>query len=452
MTSELTIRPYQAEGLEFLVSHRRAALFDRPGLGKSMQALLSMRELVPEPGRILIVATGDALGVWTDEVAKWLDEAVSVYAGLGADETVLEDDGVALTNYSRLATALTYPWDGVIFDESQMLRNRKTRTLFAAVRAAFDNRRTGLATIPAFFLSGTPIVKAAGDLWPTLHIIDRHRYSSYWKFVQQWAITWEDRFGWHVEGVQNVKGLWKELDDVCLRRTEGEVPLPPKVRQRLPLTMTVRQAKAYQQLESDMIAEIDTEAGGLLLTPSILARETRLRQILACPRILGIDDDGASIAALAAIAVRNPDPFVVFSPFAEALPYLEAALTKASGRPVYIVKGGMGSRFAGSVAGFKLAAKAGAAPILIGTVQMGKSWDVADVTHDVYMLQWDWNETTQLQAESRLHREGQKDTVFARYLVHAKTHDYEALDILAGKKRLSDIIIDRVSHRRNRLG
>jgi SNF2 family DNA or RNA helicase len=401
-----------------------------------------MRDLVPE-GRILVVATGDAIGVWQDEVELWLDEETSVYAGPGAKLEALTAGGFVLTNYSRLAAVFEHEWDGIIFDESQMLRNRKTRTLFITVRSAFNQSHRGFDRIPVFFLSGTPIVKAAGDLWPILHLIDKHRWSSYWKFVQKYAITWEDQFGWHVEGVTNAKGLWnEELAGVCLRRLEGEVPLPDKVRQRVPLTMTPRQAKLYRQLEVDMIAEIDNP-GGLLLTPSVLARETRLRQALACPRILGVDDDGAAIAALVAIAERNPDPFVVFSPFAEALPYLEKALFAATKRPVYVIRGGMGDRFGKSVQFFKQSTAAGEGPILLSTVQMGKSWSVAEQTHDVYMLCFDWNATTMLQAESRLHREGQKDTVFARYFTHEATHDQAALDVLASKKRLSDVILDR---------
>ena len=452
----LAIRPYQADGLEFLVSHRRAALFDEPGLGKTMQALLSMRDLVPnEP--ILVVATGDAVGVWQDEAKLWLGETAAVVSGPGADTQLFDEGWLVITNYTRLATALLRPWGGIIFDESQTLRNRKTRTLFATVNKAFEHDPRGLGQIPVFFLSGTPIVKAAGDLWPILHTIDKQRWPSYWKFVQRYCIVWEDQFGWHVEGITNVKGLWDELSSVCLRRTVGDVQpeLPNKVRQRVPLKMTPRQARAYRQLETDMIAEVDTYppdnlTGGLLLAPSVLALETRLRQLLACPRLLDIDDDGAAVLVLAEIAKSNPRPFVVFTPFPSAIPFLEAALRKVTNRPMFVARGGMGSKLTEAIAAFKNEAETWAlnqlddqAPILFASVQMSKSWSVAEVTHEAYFLEFDWNATTQMQAESRLHRNGQQDTVFARYLVHEGTHDFDALDVLAGKKRLADVILDR---------
>jgi len=445
---DLSIRPYQSEGLEFLVNHRRAALFDEPGLGKSMQALLAMDDLTPS-GRILVVATGDAVGVWQDEALRWLGEEASVYAGTKADPDALGRGRVVVTNYHRLSTGLGYGgWSGVIFDESQMLRNRGTRTLFKAVRAHFDNQRTGLGKVPAFFLSGTPIVKAAGDVWPILHSLDKKRWSSYWAFVHKYAITWHDNFGWHVEGVTNTKAMWTELSSVALRRTVAEVQpnLPPKIRQRVPLTMTPRQAKAYRELARDMYTAIDDVGGavkGLLLASGALALETRLRQLLVSPRLLGIEDDGAALVALREVAGSHNRPLVVFTPFAEAIPYIMAA-GEAVGRPAYAIQGGMRiGGIADSVKLYGMAARAGMAPLLVATVTMGKSWSVADVTHECYMMGFDWNATTMIQAESRLHRNEQKDTVFSRYFTHEKTHDQDALDVLAGKKRLADVILDR---------
>ena len=445
---DLSIRPYQAEGLEFLVGHERAALFDEPGLGKTMQALLSMRDLEPR-GRILVVATGDAVGVWKDEITKWLGEEATVFSGSGASLEAFDNPhGFVITNYSRLAVALDLKWDGVIFDESQMLRNRNTRTLFKTVRAAFDNGHTGLGKVPVFFLSGTPIVKAAGDLWPILHLIDKHRWSSYWRFVQKYALVWQDQFGWHVEGVTNALGLWNEVSSVALRRTVAEVQpsLPPKIRQRVPLEMTSRQARAYRELEADMIAEVDLpEVGGLILTPSILARETRLRQVLVCPRLIGVDDDGAAVGALVSNLKEAPRSVVIFTPFAQAIPWIKARIEEQTYMPVYVATGGMGSRFAEAIARFN-SLQTDQPGVLIATVQMGKSWQAVDVTHEVYFIGFDWNATTQLQAESRVHRSGQTHTVFAHYFVHADTHDLAALDVLAGKKRLADVILDRARH------
>lgn len=450
----LRLRPYQAQGIDFLADRGRACLYDEPGVGKSMQALLAMRDSVPQ-GRILVIGTGDSIGVWQDEVTKWLDEPFDVVSGVGADPSAFESGSdVVITNYSRLPLALSQKWGGVIFDESQMLRNRNTRTLFKEVKAAFGNRKRGFYGVPVFFTSGTPVVKAAGDLWPMLWVIDKHRRGSYWDFVWEYANTWEDDYGWQVEGVKNVQKMWDELEDVVLRRLKKDVQpeLPPKIRQRIPLYMTPKQAKAYREIESSLMTEVDvpsarSSGSHLLLTPSVLAREMRLRQLLVTPRLLGIDENGAGLDSIIAAAESSSRPFVVYTPFAESLEILEAQITKASSRPIYRVRGGMGAKLHQSVNLFKLAAANGEAPILLSSVQSAKSWSVSSVTYECTMLGVDWNDTTMTQAEDRLARDGQLDTVLAHYLVHYDTHDYEALEVLAGKRRLANVILDRLIQR-----
>lgn len=442
MADAPVIRPYQADALEFLVKTRRAAIFDEPGLGKSMQALLAMRDLEPR-GKLLIVAPGDATGVWQDEAAFWLDEEVGIYSGLKPSIDQLDrPHGIVVTNYHRLANVLAtnHSWDGIIFDESQILRNRNTDTLFRAVRPYFDRARYHLDAIPTFFLSGTPIVKAAGDLWPTLHIINRRRWNAFWPFVQRHTNWWVDGYGWHTEGVTNVKALWAELDDISLRRTVAECQpwLPPIQRQRVPLVMTPRQAAAYRSIEKDMMADVD-DGSGMILTSTVLARETRLRQLLVSPRLIGINDPGAGVLALRDIAHEHDRPLVVFTPFPSAFPYIQADLKTK--RPIGLIK--QGSDGNARAKEFLARAKAGDAPLLLVSLGMAKSWSVSRGTYEGYMLGVDWNETTMVQAERRIGRDGQEHSVFSRYFVHQDTHDLDALDILAGKKRLADVIIDR---------
>lgn len=437
------IRPYQAEGLEFLTSHPRAAIFDEPGLGKSMQALLAMRDLTK--GRVLIVAPGSATGVWQDECRFWLDEEPGIFSGLKPDPDIIDQrGGVVVTNYARLGPVLeaNHDWQGIIFDESHILRNRKTDTLFRAVRPFFERQRYRLGTIPVFALSGTPIVKHTGDLWPILHILDRRRWNAYWPFVSKYAVVWQDLYGWHVSGTTNARALWAELDSISLRRTISEVQpdLPPVIRQRVPLAMTRRQASAYRDIEADMMHELTSRDGSSwILTPTVLARETRLRELLVSPRLLGIDDPGAGVLALRSTLAEHDRPLVVFTPFPSAFPHIMADLKTK--RPIGVIRQGSDSNARAKE--FVARAQAGEAPILLVSIAMAQSWSVARGSYECYMLGFDWNNTAMSQAESRLRRDGQKSTVLSKYFVHEDTHDYDALDILDGKRRLSDVIIDR---------
>jgi SNF2 family DNA or RNA helicase len=133
----------------------------------------------------------------------------------------------------------------------------------------------------------------------------------------------------------------------------------------------------------------------------------------------------------------------VFTPFTQALPIIQDALFKKTERQTYIVKGGTGQRFRESVDSFKVDAKKGNPSVLLVSIHMAKSWSVSKAAYECYFMGYDWNATTNTQAEDRLSRDGQTETTFARYFVHEGTHDTEALAVVAGKRRLADVILDR---------
>lgn len=211
--------------------------------------------------------------------------------------------------------------------------------------------------------------------------------------------------------------------------------------------MTKAQARAYSDLSADMLTVLGTGSGPDLLTPSILARETRMRELLACPRLLGIEDDGAALNSLRELAANTTHPFVVFTPFPSAYPFIEAAFAR-TGRPVYTSRGGTGLAFRTGTDLFNKAAAAGESPILLASTFMSKGWSVSRSASECWHLGAGWNNMEQVQAESRLGRDGQKDPVFSKYFVHQDTHDYNYLEIIAGKRRLADAILDRFRVRR----
>jgi SNF2 family DNA or RNA helicase len=70
-------RPYQQEGIEFLRTRKRAAIWDEMGLGKTSQALYA----IPPGSQTLVLTVKSALGVWENEAAKWLGLDVMTYVG-----------------------------------------------------------------------------------------------------------------------------------------------------------------------------------------------------------------------------------------------------------------------------------------------------------------------------------------------------------------------------------
>lgn len=402
-------------------------LADEPGLGKSAQALTA------SDSPLLIVAPGHTHGVWEDEVALWYDKDIvpARYVGTKRKKIGLAHP-VVLTNYASLDEALAPRWHTVIFDEAHTLRNRQARTRFKTVRRRLRTQR-------AFFLTGSPIFEHAGDLWPLLYLIDRTRWPSYWTFVERFAFVSVNDFGWSVEGARNIPALRADVADVVIQRTYEMVKreLPPLRRMKYRLDMSVAQAKAYKDLEEEMLTEVAD--GSLLLAPSELAVMTRLRQLLVSPRLLGIEDTGAALTALQEEAAGKPRPLVIFTPFSEAIPHIWDALAEAGYEVLEQLKGGMTPAAMTSAYHTFQHAEARAKAI-IAQVRLGTGWN-ANVAHEAFFVGMDWSAPVHDQAERRLRRDGQRRPVLARYFVHTGTIEEDQLEILGGKKKIADLIM-----------
>lgn len=442
----LKLRPYQNDGVDFLVDNKRAILADDMRLGKTAQALMAAREL--SAGAILIVAPKTAAGVWIDEASTWLAEGAISYNGTARDRSLFDEPAklvtsIVVTNYKLAAEVaeLQASWDVIIFDEAHKLRNSRKRKAKIVngervERGPWRAIHNLVATQGLFFLTGTPVTKNAGDLYPLLHMIDAKRFSSYWAFVKRWAYVYQDQFGWTVEGSRDEAKLRHELRHIMLRRTTAQVrpELPATQRQLVPIELTAKQGTAYRRMAKELEMELDD--GTLLLAPGTLAKFTRLRQLLVTPRILGIADDGAAIEALVDELGGAEAPALIFTPFAEAIPHIAAALHRAHIKTYEVHGGQTAKRLAEQVAGFQ--GDRNPARALIATTQQGTAWagNAATVT---YFLGYMWNPADNAQAEARMG--GQERPTFAKYYRYNGTIDDHMLDILNGKARTAARIL-----------
>lgn len=435
----LELRPYQVEGIKYLTRFGRTILADETGVGKTVQALLAARRLTDK--RILVVAPKSASGVWVRETKKWLGEEARTYEGTTRSYKDLDDAPILVTNYVlfREVVARHPHWQVIIYDEAHKLRNRQTKTALAAMRS--------VSSLYVFFLTGTPIFTNAGDLWPMLHIADPKEFKAYWPFVQLWCHLIEEQYGPRhvvkVEGVKNPKRLQRGLNKYgyMLRRLKKDVmpELPEKFRDEWPLRMNAKQSAAYKKMAKEMILEVEGRED-ILAIPSKLALVTRLRQLLVSPKLLGLDFEGAGEEALKEELAESNDAAIVFTPFAEALPILQEGLKK-TGRPIMVIRGGMSERqLVDAVETFQTI-KADREPLLLVSLLMGTSWTATRATR-AYFLGYDWSPANNKQAEDRIHRFGQKDYTYVKYIVHQGTIDEHLMNILNEKTTVARLVLD----------
>src|SRR5688500_3167335 len=328
------LRDYQVEGIDFLVRRGRAILADEQGVGKTVQALVAARRLVPD-GRILVVSPKSAAGVWIAEAKKWIGEEAKSYQGTTRSYEVLDKHPMVITNYSLLGEVFKRVphWNLIIFDEAHKLRNWRP----LSKKSTYRDLTNGSSTYK-FFRPGSPIFSNAGDLWPLLHQIRPDLFRSYWKFIEEWCVLDHNGYGIVILGTKNARTLNASLKKhgMMIRRLKKDVmpELPPKTRMEWPLEMTPKQAKDYRKLADDLLLELEDYN---LTVPNKIALVMRLRQLLVSPRLLGLDYDGAAVEALREELSESNDSSIIFTPFAEALPILSGALEK-TGRPTRIIR------------------------------------------------------------------------------------------------------------------
>jgi len=168
-------------------------------------------------------------------------------------------------------------WDHIILDEAQHIKNRngkRTKT----IKRQKAKKKT--------LITGTPADDKPQDIWSLLNFGDRKKYSSYWRFVDEYVA--QDR-GYNASadkeyrrllGPKNVEKFHSEIHPYYIRRTLPEVrgSMPPKTHSRQWVDMTERQMRDYQDMEKFQLARIGEEEEEYVVEWSIVA-QMRLQQM-----------------------------------------------------------------------------------------------------------------------------------------------------------------------------
>lgn len=431
------LRDYQLETAGFLAKRGRALNADEMGLGKTVSTLEAVR--LTDPRNVLILAPNAAMGVWEEHVRSHLNRDVTVYSGSRArrDSQLLRspsNGSVVIAPYSLAAEVVSArkEWPLIIADEAHVYRNRQTQIFKTMCRFRSE------MMFPA---TGSPVLRDTKDIWAQLHLLKPNRFSSYWKFVRDWYNTYDDGFGHMIVANKpfDAEGFRQMMRELVIRHTKVGVAseLPEKIRRRIPVEMTEAQASFYNDLANNMLAEYGDR---IVVTPTALAKITRLRQCLVTPALVGGPNSSAAMDVLQESLTNEFDverPCLVFCPFTEAMPYLEEVAKKAGADYVGIVRGGMSWEAVQKVVR-DFQAHGSPRKVLLASLLAATSW-TATTAHSVYFIGFDWTPAVNWQAEDRAHRIGQTGTVEVSYIVNIGTVEEHIIDILTQKKSWEEV-------------
>lgn len=423
------MRPYQKEAIDFMIKNPKTLEFDDMGLGKTAVTIVASlyRAIDKENFNMVVLCTTNALFVWQEEFIKWFGVDPVMYIGTPAQRKKIfarqmwgKTFNIVVTTYGMLNELAVHHWDAIAADEihqAGLLKHTNVtyKNFVAAAKNIYAN----------YLLTGTPIRQGVIDLFAPLHVVAFSVFSNYWGFVNRHCVTTITPFGKQIERTpRDIPGFRAMLNNYMIRRLKSEVlkDLPGKQRNPVPLQMTPKQAKAHHDIMEELCYYDDDT---LIVTPNQMTAIMRARQVLVTPRLLGIDDDGAALnyirEAGEALLVAGR-PFVVFTPFKQALPIIAEVITEiVPGTSIHLIQGGMTpAAFANSWQSFEKPTNK--KKVMICVIKSGASFHATEAA-DGFFAGYEWDFNLNSQSEDRMCRLGQENFVNCNYLLHNGTVD-----------------------------
>jgi SNF2 family DNA or RNA helicase len=212
--------PHQVTGVEFLAQRGRAILGDNMGLGKARQAIIALKESVPD-GVFLVICPASLKLNWAREIRVVDPDARIEVLGVPGHEH--PQPQWVVVNYDLLARhrerLRAVPWTGVALDEAHFIKNASQRTSQALkLRGVSDDRRASV-TGPrlVFLLTGTPMPNRPRDLFNLLRAVRHPAARSFLSFARQYCGANRNEYGWVTDGASNLAELNLLLKEVMLR-------------------------------------------------------------------------------------------------------------------------------------------------------------------------------------------------------------------------------------------
>jgi hypothetical protein len=358
-------------------------------------------------------------------------------------QAVTTKDGVYITNagvfYSDFPIISQIPWAAVIADEyHKFMRSYKVH-IKGRVKT-YGKFLQMTRNLPIVVLAtGSLVRRNASSMFTAFQLSSPRRFSSYWRFVEKYAYVDDTGFGKAVEGVRNAEEL-RALMDLYFAYIPPEVvadQLPEGARIGIDVDITDEQCKIYRDLNKEMMSFL--ESGGVIVTPNVLARIVRLRQLLCCPRIL--DPSLGMGAGFEAITDRldQDEHVAIFVPFRAACDCIADELKRKGYKNVFILRGGVkGQDLQDVVDQFR-----DTRGILVCTIQYAESFDL-ETCKTSYFLGYDLTVDQNEQAEGRTRRAiSTHDFVTWNYIKTNTPLDQHFLYRLGNDQRNAHLILQR---------
>lgn len=442
---------YQQYAINHIIDHKASGLFLDMGMGKTVSSLTAIDDLLflGEAFKVLVIAPKRvAEDTWSTEVDKWdhlKHLRISIILGTpkqrmdainkDADIYVINRENVEwiVSNYFK-----TWKWDTCIIDELSSFKSSKAKRFRALKKIRpYFKRIIGL--------TGTPAPNSLIDLWPQLYLLDGgERLGKTITGYRERYFTPGDRnqfvvFNYKLkEGAEDA--IHNKIGDICISMMAKDyLDLPERIDNKVMIELPKKAMDQYQELEKELIINLNEEdiaaSNAAVLTGKLL-QMCNGAIYSEDKTVINVHDEKLN-TLMDIIEAANGKPVLIFYSFKHDLIRIMEMLKK--------------NKLKGQELGGQEDIKKwnnGEIPILLlHPASAGHGLNLQYGGNIVVWFGLTWSLELYQQANARLHRQGQKETVIIHHIIAKGTVDEDVMAALSNKEVNQNVLLEAVKAR-----
>lgn len=410
------LRPYQQEGVAFLVERSSALLADQMGLGKTVQAVVALQILNLQQGwfRSLVICPASLRLNWEHELNRWVPRLVVRRVEGNSNEREMLyrlPIQVLIASYDqirvdarRLHSKVSF--NLILLDEAQRIKNIASETNLAC--RLLPRKR-------AWAFTGTPIENKPDEMVAIFRVLDSN--------LLQKGMTRPE--------------IHSRISDYFLRRTKQQVlkSLPPIQDQEIEIDLTGHQREAYLEVWRSRY-QLSSTKGSRASAAGLFAMITKLKQLCNYDPKSGESAKFEVLQTLIEGLSESDDKILVFSQYVRTLKWLSERIELPH------------ALFYGELSEFEKAQivndfnhKEGPRVLLISLKAGGIGLNIHSASTVVLFDRW-WNPAVEQQAIERAHRFGREKPLYVVKFLVVDTVEEKIVEILERKRRMFSEYVD----------
>lgn len=437
---EAELRDYQDYSVNWILQHPYCGLFLGMGMGKTLSTLTALTYLksFDQIHKVLLIAPlSVAQTVWDAEIKKWDNlQSLTYVKVIGSakqrEAALLEDVDIYIINRENIKWVVEkfqkrWPFETIVIDELSSFKDSKSQR-FKALRKIRPKVKRLIG------LTGTPAPNSLRDLWPQMYLIDQGERLEKFKTHYERLYFDDDPYRKYTKYLKPgaADEIYKKIDDIVISmKARDHLNLPESIINIYEVEMTPKEKAQYEFLKQNYVLSLD-ESDIIASNAAVLSNK-----LLQMANGAIYDEDGETksihdqkLEALERIIEdAQGEPVLIFYQYKHDLARIQKQFPEAT--------------LFNANAGHVDAWNNKALPILLAHPQSAAhGLNLQAGGHIIVWFGLTWSLELYQQANARLDRQGQTETVIIHHIVTKDTVDAIAIDRLQEKTDGQNELLD----------